>query len=314
MKPKPAEPRYYVKEIPICTPGNLVTVAAAEKAGKTAWIGAMMAATMSATGDFLGVTSSNPNGLALLHLDTEQSEHDHYVCGERVARRAGLSETPPWFYSYYVADVRHQVREALPQIMAELAKEHGGIHSVFVDGAADVIDDVNDAKQANPLVCELHKLAMENHCPIIGAIHFNPKSKTKTRGHLGSQLERKAESNLYLKRDGDVTTVWADKNRHAPIPKDIGPRFVFSPELQLHVSVECAGAAKQEAERKELTKLAEGIFAECPVMRRKELEATVKTKLKVSESSAYRKVDRMIELTVIKKTEDGLYTFAGFTE
>jgi hypothetical protein len=39
---------------------------------------------------------------------------------------------------------------------------------------------------------------------IVGVIHFNPGGE-KTRGHLGSQLERKAETNLRL-----------DKVRRAP--------------------------------------------------------------------------------------------------
>src|SRR5262249_25160395 len=65
VKPKPAEPRYSINGIPVCTPGNLAAIAALVKVGKTATINAAISSTMG-KGDNLGWTSSNPEGNAVL--------------------------------------------------------------------------------------------------------------------------------------------------------------------------------------------------------------------------------------------------------
>ncbi|MDR3413788.1 MAG: hypothetical protein P4L87_22985, partial [Formivibrio sp.] len=60
---KPEEPatRFYVANTVICTPGNLTTISAQAKAGKSAAIGAMIASTFAADGaDCLGFVSENP--------------------------------------------------------------------------------------------------------------------------------------------------------------------------------------------------------------------------------------------------------------
>jgi hypothetical protein len=73
-------------------------------------------------------------------------------------------------------------------------------------------------------------------CPIDGVIHFNPGTE-KVRGHLGSQMERKAETNLTLEKSSDeVTRIYSLKNRRAGIPKWGGPCFKYDPERQMHVT------------------------------------------------------------------------------
>ncbi|MDR3573909.1 MAG: hypothetical protein P4L50_08610, partial [Anaerolineaceae bacterium] len=60
---KPVEPaaRFFVANTVICTPGNLTTISAQAKAGKSAAIGAMIASTFAADGaDCLGFVSENP--------------------------------------------------------------------------------------------------------------------------------------------------------------------------------------------------------------------------------------------------------------
>ncbi len=100
--PPPVEPRFFIGNIPVSTAGNLTTISAHIKSGKTATIGAAMASVMPTITrvDNLGWKSSNPAGLAVVHFDTEQSPEDHYAAGKRTIDRAGLVEAPPWFVSY----------------------------------------------------------------------------------------------------------------------------------------------------------------------------------------------------------------------
>jgi hypothetical protein len=243
---KPVEPTqcYVLAGVGISTSGNLATLAAQAKQGKTAIIGAAIASTFAEPGsDCLSITSTNEKGLAVVHLDTEQSPFDHWTLVDRAIRRAGAGATPAWLNSYCGTGLSLvELRQAIRLSLDRAAQKFGGIHSFILDGAADCVADVNDPAESNDFVAELHALAIQYNCPIIGVIHLNPGSEFKTRGHLGSQLERKAETNLRLEKDADgVSVLWADKNRRAPILKKSGPRFAWSNEHNMHVSVTANG-------------------------------------------------------------------------
>jgi hypothetical protein len=241
----------------IATPGNLATITAPAKVGKTAVIEAMLAAAMAGMGDAdcLGFSSFNPDRRAVLHFDSEQSKDDHWHSVNRALKRARIAAAPSWLGSYCLTgcDYRQSWMHVLEAIRRANG-EQGGIHSVFLDGAADFIADVNDAAESNAFVAKLHATAIEHVCPIICVIHFNPGSE-KSRGHLGSQLERKAETNLRLDKAEGVTVIWSDKQRRAPIPKDCGPCFEWSGTEQMHVTARSRMECADEAERGELAEL-----------------------------------------------------------
>ena len=309
---KPNEPpaRYSIAGTQICTPGNLTTISAQAKAGKSAVISAMTASTFARSdADCLGFQSQNPNGFAVIKIDTEQSEFDHWDGNQRAIRRAQVDAAPSWLRSYCLTGFSAgDVRAAIPIILEQSKKSCGGIHSVFLDGSADAAHDVNDPAETSSLITELHNLAIEFDCPILNAIHVNPGSDFKTRGHLGSQLERKSETNLRLEKDGDgVTVIFADKNRRAPIPKNTAPRFAWSDEAGMHVVVASIQAAKDDLERDALTELARNVFIDRPAMRYADLQTTVKNRLTVSDKTAERKVARLRQLGIVKKTTAGLY-------
>lgn len=263
--PPPVTPRYSSGVTPISTPGNITAISGGPKTAKSSVMSAMIAASMTpdnSGADCLGVRSSNPDGKAVIHLDTEQSIEDHDAMLRRAIKRARIDTPPAWFQSFCVTGLAvNDLRLALRILLESAVKEFGGIHSVFLDGVADFVCDVNDPAECNAFVAELHATAIRYATSIVGVIHVNPGSE-KTRDHLGSQLERKAETNLRLERDGEAIVCWSDKNRRAPIPKERGPRFVWSDELGMHVSTECAGVAKDEAKRSDLLLEADAVFSE----------------------------------------------------
>jgi len=312
-KPVLAVPRYSIGETPICTPGNITTISALPKAGKTAFVEALMAAAMTPGGtsrsrpeqaDCLGVNGRNQDGGALIHLDTEQSMVDHYSLVERAVPRALLSEPPPWLLSYAMAGFAAvEARAAVRLLMEQGAASFGELFAVLLDGVGDLVCDVNDPAECNALVGELHSLAIKYNCPVVAVIHLNPGTE-KTRGHLGSQLERKGETNLRLEKEDEVVVVWGDKNRRAPIPKDDGPRFTWSAEKRMHVKVEeSAGETKAVAERELLLAEAQSIFgaANKPALRWGEMLAVLMTENKLSESGARKRMAKLMRGGVITK-------------
>lgn len=309
---RPPEPRevYIVTNAVICTPGNLTAITAQAKAGKSAFIGAMMAAALTehpSEVDTFGVRASNPEQFALVHFDSEQSKFDHWRLVERALKRAGRDDMPDWLHSYcttgYSAD---RTWSLLKQMVRRLNKEHGGIHSVLIDGIADLCNDVNDAAECNALVASLHDMAIEFDCPIAGVVHFNPGTE-KSRGHLGSQLERKCETNLRLEKFGEITTVWSEKQRRAPIFKDKGPKFRFDPGAGMHVTAKPEDDPVMQAKIESLKAIRDDVFRGHPSMRYSVLLGAIKTTVKCSEKTAERRLEVWLKYRLVEKSVAGLY-------
>ena len=305
----PAErPIYSVCGIPICTPGNLQVVNAQAKSGKSAVLGAMLSATFALNGaDTLGFTSTNPDGKAVLHFDTEQSRAHHWRLVKRAKKRASADSLPAWVQSYCFTDFgARKARQAVWHRAETAAQEFGGIHSILIDGVADLVADVNDAEECNAFVADLHALAIRFDCSITGIIHQNPNGD-KTRGHLGSQLERKAETNLRLDKDGETISVWSDKQRCAPILKGKGPRFQWDDEKQMHVSVQ-PGLSPRESERMaEAIDLRDDVFQSRPSMRRCDIEQEIQVGTKCGAKTAQRTVSKWASWGLIEKSVAGLW-------
>jgi 5S rRNA maturation endonuclease (ribonuclease M5) len=299
IEPPPLRPIYTLAGFPISTPANLTTITSAIKTGKSAVVGAMAAAAMphNQDADLLGFSSSNPKEMALLWFDSEQSPDDFWHGVYRSVKRAGLREPPAWLHPYCLTGLGcKRAWECVTEATRAGADRHGGIQSILIDGLADLVADVNDAEESNAFVATLHDMAIQRDCPIIGVIHFNPGSE-KSRGHLGSQVERKAETNLALEKDADQTTViYSTKNRRAGIPKNLGPRFTFSAEAGMHVSVESRHDATEQEEIERLRMLADDLFLDHPAMHYTDLVTTAKKRL-----------GRLSELNIIRKSVAGLW-------
>ncbi len=258
LVPRP-DPVYSISDIPVCTRGNLTTIYSQAKTGKSSFIGAMVSATMTTPTsghDTLGVTGPNYQKHAVLHFDTEQSPYDWQQLVQLTLRRAGLVQPPSWLMSFTIAGMEAAKAERFIQQAIRLAKKtHGGIHSVFIDGVADLVNDPNSPDECFPLVARLHGMAIEFDTAIVNILHLNPTAKEKQdkgRGHLGSQLERKCESNLTLKKEGDVTVVTAEgRQRGRPIPADKAPAFRWSDDDRMHrtTSVPAADEPSEKSNR-----------------------------------------------------------------
>ena len=301
-KPAPIRPIFKLAGITISTPGNLSTVTAPSKVGKTALTTAMMAAPMAVDGaDCLGVESSNPEKKCLLHFDTEQSRDDHWYLINGMLRRAGLTECPDWFHSFCLTG--KPPREAwtlIQRAITATASLHGGILSIVIDGYADLANNVNDPEESNLLVSQLHDTAIKHDCPIIGILHFNPGTE-KSRGHLGSQLERKSETNLILEKIDDVTTVYSTRQRRAPIPKGTGPYFRWDDEARMHVSCESKVSAKETAKTDTARMERDEVFGNRAAMRYSDMKTTLMGVFTKSDTTAERKIANWEKYGLIKK-------------
>jgi hypothetical protein len=87
--------------------------------------------------------------------------------------------------------------------MDRLYYEHGGIHMVVIDGIADLLNGVNDEESSVKLIEELFRTAAIYNTCIICVVHMAP-SGMKLRGHLGSEVQRKAAGILLIEKETNV--------------------------------------------------------------------------------------------------------------
>lgn len=261
---KKPDPIFSLAGTTVSTPGNLTAIYSQAKTGKSSLVGAMIAAAMTnptSGHDTLGITGPNYDKGALIHFDTEQSDYDWQQLITSSLKRAGLEEEPKWLLSYHLTGM--SAPECRAFIAATVKRAHrmfGKIHSIFVDGIADLVIDPNDPAECFPLITELHATAIKYNTAIISILHMNPGSEVKGRGHLGSQLERKAESNLTLEKEGDITRVWSTKQRGKTITKEKSPCFKWSDEHQMHRT--CATPGTEEGKSRFGTQGEKYSFAE----------------------------------------------------
>jgi hypothetical protein len=292
-----------------------VSLIAKAKSGKTAAVGGIMASAVAAAAgrsglDTLGFTASNPDGGALVLIDTEQSMYDAYECYMRALRRAEQDGDPQWLIAYGLAGFAvDRLRTALHVAVGEAIKTHGRIFAVILDGVADFVNDVNDLKESKQLVAELQCLAIDHDCPVVTVIHSNEGGQAgkDARGHLGKELHRKSESNLVLEKDGDVTTITSEKQRKAPITKDDGIAFRWSDEERRHVSCSPGFSAREEAKRAELADLAAEVFGTDSKLTWGELNRRIGEARNLKGTGPEKRITKMKELGVIKGPTFGAY-------
>lgn len=315
--PEPV-PRFLINGKPISTPGNLTAVIAQAKAGKTAVIAANIAAALVAhfstqDADTLGITATAPGKLKLLHIDTEQSPYDHDRLIRLALRRAATDQVPDWLDSRYLTGFSAKDLRASLRMLMEDAHAAGGLFAVILDGVADLATNVNDLAESNEIVAELHAAAITYDCPIILVIHDNEGRETNGdgRGHLGKQLMRKAESNLRLKKSEEITVVFSEKMRKAPIFEKDGPRFKWSDQDGMHVSCKSAGEQKDAIKREKLCDMASALFEHLGKSnaRYSDIVKGIASMRGVTPSTAEDRFNDLKRLKVISKDTIGFWSF-----
>jgi len=222
LKKPPAvqSPILSILDSSIGSPGNIVGITGTEGSGKSNFIAGAISGCLNSNHevDTLGITvKDNNNSKAVIIYDTEQSEHQLYKNIDSIKRRALLDELPPWFKAYSLVSLNRKERlKTIIESIDNFYFKFKGIHLIIIDGIADLIGSVNDEEQSVDLVNKLFQLAAYYNTLIICVLHMNPGG-LKLRGHLGSELQRKASGVLSVDRrkDQENSTVKVLKLREA---------------------------------------------------------------------------------------------------
>lgn len=314
-RPPPPVPILKLDSNIICTPGNISNIQGPPKACKTTVVEAVLAATLlegQTKVDTLGFSGDSQGRGAVLHIDSEQSDHDHDAVVRRAYRRAGKQEPASWLRSFCITSMApDRAWQFLSRKVKEIAAEPGGIVLIVIDGIADFCRDPNDSAECFELVRKLHSLARTYQCAILTVLHENPSSPNgKTRGHLGSQIERKAESSLRLSKDAKtgIVEMWTERSRHCFIPRKAGWRFHWCDDAKMHVSLHPEKPRSGESDKR--AKYEDEVsraFEHDETLSYKDLTTRVVKSATVADSTAKSRIPDYMTLGLIEKDADGRY-------
>lgn len=301
-----------VNDVPLGTQGNLLCITGGEGTGKSNYVAALIAGAVkpeNAEGiDTLGVSiEGNPKGKAVLFYDTEQSEVQLYKNVSTLLRRCGRDTMPEWFKAYCLTGMSR--KERLKSIVLSMDKFHyqyGGIHLVVIDGIADLIRCANDEAGSIAVVEELYRLAGIYNTCIVTVLHFIPNG-LKLRGHLGSELQRKAAAILSIEKDTKpaVSVVKALKVRDGS-PLDVPlMQFAWDKEKAMHAYLgEKPKEEKDRRKEEELVAVARELFSRKRFIGYMELSEELQAAFEVKERTAKSYIRFMREKEIIVKSPD----------
>ncbi len=301
-----------VNDVPLGTQGNLLCITGGEGTGKSNYVAALIAGAVKPENeegiDTLGVSiEGNPKGKAVLFYDTEQSEVQLYKNVSTLLRRCGRDTMPEWFKAYCLTGMSR--KERLKSIVLSMDKFHyqyGGIHLVVIDGIADLIRCANDEAESIAVVEELYRLAGIYNTCIVTVLHFIPNG-LKLRGHLGSELQRKAAAILSIEKDTKpaVSVVKALKVRDGS-PLDVPlMQFAWDKEKAMHAYLgEKPKEEKDRRKEEELVAVARELFSRKRFIGYMELSEELQAAFEVKERTAKSYIRFMREKEIIVKSPD----------
>lgn len=267
-----------LNNVAICTAGNISNIQGPAKSAKSSVMGAAIAAVLrnllgkpECPQETLGFSSKlpandNKQHKVILHFDTEQSPYHHHKLCMDVIARTGIGkdefEMIP-FHSYSLIPTDHAMRrKMIEQLVAEFDGEEQKLACLFLDGVADIISDPNNAEESFDVVDWLHRISAKHQCAVITILHENPGDSGKARGHLGSQIIRKSETNLRVRKgskasresgkhgNNHVSSIWVECARGAQIPESDGVSISWCSEKERHTIHDPAKRVKETDQKK----------------------------------------------------------------
>lgn len=184
----------------IASLGNLSAVVGAAKSKKTFLCSALVGGLLAENGDF-GIA---PRLAKVLWVDTEQSQLHTRKVVERIHRLAGwhTERNNGLLHTLCLREIEPKERANILYMAIELYKPQ----LVVVDGISDLMYNTNDIEESDRIVGRLMALSTEHNCHILCVLHTNPNSD-KARGHIGSTLQRKAETVIFVHKVGECSVV-----------------------------------------------------------------------------------------------------------
>lgn len=163
------------------------------------------------------------NKRKILYVDTEQSKYHCHKVMERIMCLAGLPTDKDRDDFIFVV-LRECTPDKRKQIIDYMLANMEDIGLVIIDGIRDLMYDINSPSESSELINLLMKWSSEYNLHIHTVLHLN-KGDDNTRGHIGTELNNKAETVLQVTKSTQDVNISEVKAMHIR-DKDFEP-FAF---------------------------------------------------------------------------------------
>lgn len=202
----------FVGDCTIATFGNFSASTGKAKSKKTFNISAMVAAAVT-NSTVLNYRACLPEGKRnILYFDTEQSKFHCHTVLERIYKLSGLSlkEDDPRLMFWGLREYTPKLRIA---VIDYALRKYDEVGLVIIDGLRDLMYDINNGKEATDVMTVLMAWTSVYELHIHTVLHLN-KNDNNPRGHIGTELENKAETVLIISKNTMNNSVSEVKPMH----------------------------------------------------------------------------------------------------
>ena len=237
--------------VAIGTLGNFSASIGKAKSKKTFNVSAMVAAALSGK-EVLNYTTDFPDRKnRILYIDTEQSQNHCMIVMHRIMKLAELPTNEDCDRFYFLSLRKFNPKERLA-IIDDAISQIEGLGFVVIDGIRDLVYDINSPSEATCVISKLMQWTDEYQIHLHTILHQN-KSDENARGHIGTEINNKAETIIQIDKDKDDSNISKVESVHTR-SKDFLP-FAFCinaqslPELLSDYvpTKKSAGRPKQES-------------------------------------------------------------------
>lgn len=197
-QPPPEIPLIQINGVTVATAGNHSLLTGKKKSRKTLFITWLMKL-------FFEQNQAQADDVIL--FDTEQGKSHVWKVKQKIKQLTGhdipihtLRGMPPVQRREYVTDtVRYWKKK--PRI-------------IVLDGIRDFMSNINDADETTEVLVWLEAMVLQDNIHIMEILHLN-KTDNNVRGHIGTELQNKAEITIELEKDekSGVTIVKCESSR-----------------------------------------------------------------------------------------------------
>ena len=300
------EPLISINGSCVCSRGNISAICGEAKSKKTFLTSALVASAMAVPCDRIDnfkTVESNPL-ISVLWVDTEQGEHHVRRVVQRITQMTGAklggAIAEPRLTTLALRELAPHERKARMYDAMRLTP----YDIVVIDGIADLQRNTNDLEESDALVAELMALSTQTNTHIICVLHTNPGSD-KARGHLGSSLQRKAESVLFVHRAGDSSIVEPQFCRNEPFE-----RFAFT--ISEEGIPQLCDVPQSTDGRNEVVAIVEDLYG--GTIERSTLVARLMDSLGLARTTAHMRIKRLIDRGLLFADGDRVVSASATTK
>lgn len=173
------------------------------KSGKSTYISAAIASAFTLQDVFKIKIDLLPERNEIALFDTESSEHDFYRNIDRIKKFANANGTlDRRFHSF---TLREDEPLQIKSMIIAFLQNNPKCSCIVIDGLLDLIVDFNSVKESRELINFLKKITKQYNCLVIVVLHLGKKD-LQTLGHIGSMVDRYANSVLKVEKKKDTQT------------------------------------------------------------------------------------------------------------